>query len=104
MTDYLWLITTAVDQEESAQELARNAVKAGLAACAQVDAAIQSHYIWESSLQESREWRVHFKTTEERKAALNEWILAHHPYEVPEILALKAESGNPGYTDWAGKS
>ena len=31
---------------------------------------------------------------------LRQCILAHHPYEVPEILALPASQGHPAYLDW----
>ena len=34
------------------------------------------------------------------KAGLMDWIQTEHPYEVPEILAWAAESGNPAYTNW----
>nr|MBP8189607.1 divalent cation tolerance protein CutA [Aeromonas sp.] len=31
---------------------------------------------------------------------LRQCILAHHPYQVPEILALPASQGHQPYLDW----
>ena len=101
MADCLVIISTTVDAEATAQDLARKAVGDGLAACAQVEPGITSHYKWEGLQQESREWRILFKTVPGRKEALVDWILANHPYEVPEILVWPVESANPAYTQWA---
>ena len=31
---------------------------------------------------------------------LEAWLLGHHPYEVPEILALPVDRGSKPYLDW----
>ena len=33
-------------------------------------------------------------------AELQQCILTHHPYEVPELLALPVSAGLPAYLDW----
>ena len=103
MAERIWIISTTVDREAAARELGRGAVEARLAACAQIEASITSHYHWEGILHESGEWRILYKTSEPRKEALAGWILANHPYEVPEILVWPADSANPAYTEWVGK-
>jgi periplasmic divalent cation tolerance protein len=40
------------------------------------------------------------KTTAERYSGLEEAIRAHHPYELPEIIAVSVERGLPEYLDW----
>ena len=38
--------------------------------------------------------------TADRLEALSAAILQHHPYELPEILALSPNAGLPAYLDW----
>jgi len=40
------------------------------------------------------------KTTAERYSALEAAIRAMHPYELPEIVAVRIERGLPGYLAW----
>jgi periplasmic divalent cation tolerance protein len=40
------------------------------------------------------------KTTRDRFAALRERILALHPYELPEVLAVDIAAGHAPYLDW----
>ncbi len=40
------------------------------------------------------------KTTREAYAALEAAIRSHHPYELPEIVAVPVERGLPAYLDW----
>ena len=43
------------------------------------------------------------KTAPATVAALQAWLLAHHPYETPEFLVLEA-SGADAYLRWVGES
>ena len=43
---------------------------------------------------------MQFKTTPDRVTALVDQLRANHPYEVPEILVTRVESGNPDYAAW----
>ena len=80
--------------------LAAAAVANRLAACAQVGGQVDSTYRWRSNMETSSEWEVRFKTVPDRVAALVEQLRASHPYEVPEILVSRVESGNPDYSAW----
>ena len=53
---------------EEARRLADAAVEARLAACAQISGPITSVYRWEGSIQADEEWRVVFKTADDRLA------------------------------------
>ncbi len=99
MTEYCAVLTT-IDSREAAQRLARSAVAARLAACAQLVGPIESVYWWEGSLQTAAEWQVWFKTTGERYAELETHLAAEHSYDVPEILRLPIEAGGAGYLSW----
>jgi periplasmic divalent cation tolerance protein len=40
------------------------------------------------------------KTTAARFAALRDRIVAAHPYELPEVIAVDVAAGLPAYLDW----
>jgi periplasmic divalent cation tolerance protein len=92
--------TTTVDAEDAARALARSAVEARVAACAQVVGPISSTYWWDDEVDTSQEWYVVFKTTSEAYPALEAHIKANHSYDVPEIIATPIVAGNAGYLEW----
>ena len=98
--DHICVVTTVVDARSVADVLAAAAVAGRLAACAQVGGQVDSTYWWRSGVDTSTEWSVQFKTAPDRLAALVDQIRASHPYEVPEILVSRVESGHPGYATW----
>jgi periplasmic divalent cation tolerance protein len=79
--------------------MARGAVEARLAACAQVAGPITSVYRWQGAIETAEEWTVTFKTTTEHYAALEAHIRERHSYDLPEIVAV-ALGGNDAYLDW----
>lgn len=92
-------VTSTVDSEAAAQQLAAGAVQARLAACAQVSGPIHSVFRWEGEVRTEREWRVEFKTAADRTAALVEHLQAAHSYDVPEIVVAEARS-SAAYGGW----
>jgi periplasmic divalent cation tolerance protein len=101
MPDYSYAqAVTTTDSEEAASALARSAVEARVAACAQVVGPIKSTYWWEGKVETAGEWYVVFKTTAERYPALEAHIREHHGYDVPEIVLMPIVAGNPAYLEW----
>ena len=100
MDGNVWIIQSTVGGEDVAGRLARESVEGGLAACAQVESPMISHYIWRGQLEESREFRITFKTGGGKLQELMTWIRANHPYEVPEILAWPATAVDEAYAKW----
>lgn len=92
-----------IDDRGAAEDLARGAVRARLAACGQVGGPITSVYWWEGDVEDAQEWTVVFKTTAERSEALVEHLKAAHSYEVPEILIAPITGGNGAYIDWVAE-
>jgi len=81
-------------------KLARSLVGKRLAACVNVLDGCSSVYRWQGSIQAEREIPMLIKTRTERFAALQEEILALHPYELPEIIALPVDRGLKPYLEW----
>lgn len=85
----------------TADRLATGLIEARLAACVNRLAAVQSVYRWNGQTETASEVPLLIKTTAERYAALETWLVAEHPYEVPEIVALPLAAGLPAYLAWA---
>ncbi|MFR9778362.1 divalent-cation tolerance protein CutA [Micromonospora sp. MS34] len=98
--EQICVVTTVVDGRRVADVLAAAAVAGRLAACAQIGGQVDSTYWWRSAIETTTEWSVQFKTAPDRVAALVDQLRVNHPYEVPEILVTRVESGNPDYAAW----
>lgn len=94
-------ITCRIDMAES---LARSLVEARVAACVNVIPRIASTYRWQDEVQRDEESLLLVKTTAERYEALREAVLAQHPYELPEIIAVDIAAGHAPYLDWIAAS
>lgn len=93
-------VVTTTDSREAADELARGAVQARVAACAQVLGPLASTYWWEGSVATDEEWQVQFKTTAGAYSGLEEYLRTQHSYDVPEILCLPVTAGHRRYLEW----
>ncbi len=92
---------TTIGKRTDADFLARGAVERRLAACAQVDGPITSHYHWDGRLEQAEEFRVWFKYLPANAGALGAWVHNHHPYDTPEWIEVNAESVGEKYLSWA---
>ncbi|MFC7305685.1 divalent-cation tolerance protein CutA [Streptomyces monticola] len=93
-------VLTTTDAADRARALADGAVGARLAACAQISGPITSVYRWDGGLATDQEWQVLLKTTVERYPELEEWLVATHTYDTPEIIATPVVRGGAGYLEW----
>jgi periplasmic divalent cation tolerance protein len=97
------VLVTAPDLK-TARKLAKAALAARLAACANLVPKIESHYWWRGKLEAGSEALLIFKAPRSRLAALEALMLAQHPYDTPEFLALPLTAGNGKYLDWLAAS
>ncbi|WP_030794010.1 divalent-cation tolerance protein CutA [Streptomyces sp. NRRL S-920] len=93
-------VLTTTDAEHKARDLARGAVGARLAACAQITGPVTSVYRWEGDIETAQEWQVLLKTTAARYAALEAWLTDAHDYDTPEIIATPVTRGSAAYLEW----
>ncbi len=94
------VVFSTFPNEDKAAEIARTLVTEGLAACANLVPPVRSIYRWQGELCDERETLAIMKTTRERFESLRTRLVALHPYEVPEVIALPVEAGHPPYLDW----
>lgn len=83
-----------------ARKIAKAAVGARLAACANIVPGIESHYWWQGKLDTGAEVLIIFKTTTGALPKLEKIVLENHPYDTPEIISLPIKSGNARYLKW----
>ena len=87
-----------------ARQLARGVLENRLAACVNLVPGVESHYWWEGKLCREGEVLMVLKTTGEKLAELEAFVLAEHPYDTPEFVVLGIESGSRRYLEWIGAS
>ncbi len=96
----LIIVTTTLPSREAAEAIATQLVEEGLAACVQVLGPIESTYRWEGTIERAKEWYCHCKAPVEQRDELMARIKALHPYEVPEIVAVRADAVDVEYLGW----
>ena len=98
MTECIQVITTVAVQED-ADELARLVLTKRLAACVQITPC-RSLYHWQGAIEQDNELKLVMKSSAELHPQLEKFILDHHPYDTPEILATPVQLCNRRYLDW----
>ena len=97
----MFVAWTTVEKRADADRLAAAAVARNLAVCVQVDGPLTSHYRWQGKDERAEEYRLAFKCLENHVVALEKFVLAQHPYDTPEWLAVRADRVGEKYLSWA---
>lgn len=100
MKNQILVVLSTCPDATTARRLGRGLVEAGLAACVNVVPGLVSIYGWQGRLQEDDECLMIVKTAEARIEALTAWLQTHHPYELPEIVAVPVSDGHADYLNW----
>ena len=87
-----------------ARRIVHTLVEERLVACGNLLPGVESIYRWKGAVETSAEVMVILKTTEMAYAQLQARIKELHPYDLPEVLALKAYDGLPDYLQWVLQS
>ncbi|HVE56548.1 MAG TPA: divalent-cation tolerance protein CutA [Pyrinomonadaceae bacterium] len=94
------IVLTTTPNEKEAESLARKIIEARLAACVQVLPQMKSFYFWENAVQTDSEHLLLIKTLPEKYDELEKFIQSNHSYDVPEIVAIRAEKVSESYFRW----
>lgn len=97
------VVLTNLPDRAAAEKLADLLVEQSLAACVNILAPCRSVYRWRGEVHHDEECPMLIKTTAERYPSLEAAILANHPYELPEIIAVPVERGLPEYLGWVAQ-
>lgn len=96
----IFLVLTNLPDRESAQRVANVLIENHVAACVTILAECISVYRWQGKTETASEVPLLIKTTCAAYPRLEGIIRKHHPYELPEIIAVPIEAGLPGYLKW----
>ncbi len=98
-TDVL-VVWVTVPSSIVAKTFSKEIIAQRLAACVAILPPITSVYTWQGELETADEALLMIKTTQARYPALEAWVQANHPYDVPECIATPVVAGLPAYTQW----
>jgi len=98
------VVLSTVGRPEDAERIARALVEQRAAACVSLVPGLVSHYRWKGALEREPETLLVIKTRRDRLEDLRQALLALHPYEVPELLALPVEAGHAPYLAWVDEN
>jgi periplasmic divalent cation tolerance protein len=99
------VVLITVPSEEIAEKITNALLVQKLAACVNIVAPIRSLYTWEDKICDDEEMLLIVKSRVELfENHLVPAVLAAHPYEVPEIIALPILMGSNNYLDWIDES
>ena len=98
-TCYQIILCTCPDKD-TAEKLAHLLVNDKLAACVNILPGITSIYLWREQIESASEHLLLIKANKTCYQAIETTIKKHHPYELPEIIAIPVENGLPEYLHW----
>ncbi len=94
------VVLVTVPRAGKATSLAAGLVSQRLAACVNILPGAVSLYRWKGRVRRDAEKFLVIKTSAAKLKALERWIKARHPHEVPEFLTLSVRSGSKEYLSW----
>jgi periplasmic divalent cation tolerance protein len=86
--------------EESAEVVANHLVDERLAACVNVMPNLRSVYRWHDEVKSDNEVLLIIKTMTDVYPELEQAIIDHHPYELPEVISVPITDGQTDYLAW----
>jgi periplasmic divalent cation tolerance protein len=102
-TSFLLVLTT-LPKRSDARRLGRLLLEKKAAACVNLLGPADSSLWWKGKIDHAREYLLLIKTRTSVFSKLRRLLEKNHPYDVPEIVALRIERGNAPYLDWIKRS
>jgi periplasmic divalent cation tolerance protein len=93
-------VTTTTAEKGDAEKLAQAVLEKRLGACVQISGPIESRYWWNNRLEAASEWTLTIKTRRDLYKPLERVLLELHPYDQPEIIAVRLVDVSAGYLKW----
>ncbi len=103
MNNTFVIIETTYAHRQDAIAVARALVDKRYAACCHL-IPMTSCYRWQGVVEEAEEVTIRCKTTQERAKEVVRYITTTHPYAIPEIAVMTADSPHQEYRVWMEES
>ena len=98
------LVLCTASTEKEAMAIAQALVEREEAACVNLVPMIRSVYRWKGKVWNENEQLLMIKTTAQAFEDVKRTVKELHSYELPEILALPVQDGEPNALAWIGNS
>lgn len=89
--------------QKYARSLAKTLLKKRVCACVNILKGIESLFWWQGKIDTEKEALLFIKTKDSAFSKLKKVIKCNHPYDLPEIIALKVGKINNEYHQWLDK-
>ena len=99
MREHVQVFTTT-EKRKDAEKIAQVLVQNRLAGCVQIIGPISSTYWWKEKVHTAEEWLCLIKSEKSLYKRLEKTIKKIHPYDTPEITAVRIVSGSREYLQW----
>ena len=99
---YCVVYITTKDEDE-AKKIGKALVEEKLVACVNIH-PVNSIYRWEGEIQEESEIAMFVKTKADLVGEVVNRVKELHSYQVPCVVSLSIEKGNPDYLQWIEES
>ncbi len=100
MSNEAILVYTTVADHDAASGLAELLVEEHLAACVHIVPGIRAIYRWQGQVHRDDEVQLVIKAPASRFELIAALLREHHPYELPEIVAVRVDRGSQEYLEW----
>ena len=104
MSEESILVLSTFPDAGTARRIARVLIEERLAACVSLLPQVESIYRWQGAIETAAEVLALIKSNSWKYQLLESRIRELHPYELPEIISLRIDSGHVAYLDWIGQS
>ncbi len=104
MAEEALIVFSTFPDVETARRIGTLLVEQKLAACVNLVPQIESIYRWQGAIETGSEVLALIKSTTWKYQLLEAKIRELHPYEVPEIVSIRIESGHAPYLNWIEQS
>jgi len=94
------IIFCTCPDKDTAEKIARLLVASQKAACVNILPGVTSIYAWKGQIESAEEHLLLVKAHKDQYPAIEAAVREHHPYELPEIVAVSIERGLPEYLHW----
>jgi len=101
--DSILIVTTTLPTMDAARLLGQQLIDERFAACVQIQEGVQSIYRWDGKVCNDIEILLSAKTATTQWKGIEAFIKAHHPYQLPEIIALKPVEYCQAYGRWVNE-
>ena len=100
MSDEPILVCTSVNDIKVARDIANTLLTKKYSPCINIVSNNESIYVWNNDIETTNEYILFIKSVKSKFKNIEKLILAMHPYEIPEILAIDINHINMKYLKW----